>query len=136
MNYFYTVDKLKIDPTTGEKLVGKNKFKGVFYPPVLHSATQEDAVSLADSYNELMDKEKQIAEEMIWTEVEEDGVDEENKSIKIKRMLSVKEWKTGGKPLHGVWYPRHVWLGVDPGFDKEKATTFAEGKEKILAVNL
>lgn len=122
MNYFYKPEKLKIDPVTGEKLIGKKVYRGVVYSSVLHSATEEDEIPIAQSYNELMDEEKPIAEEMIWTEVEVLGPEGPE-----KRMFSIKEWKTSGKPSHGHWFPRHVWLGVDPGFDSEKAKVFAEG---------
>jgi hypothetical protein len=128
MNYFYETKDLRIDPILG-KVIGTEAFKGVEYSTVLHSATDEGKAPLASSYEDLILKAPTIAEEMIWTEIEVDSLNEEGKLTKEKRMSSIKDWRASGKPPHGPWYPRHVWLGIDPGFDRAKATAFAEGKE-------
>lgn len=109
MNYFYT-DKTtdKIDGEVSIKILGTKDFKGTDYKAVLHSATAEDAVPVASSYDELANKAPSIYEQMVWTQVDD-------------KMMLMVDWKSNGKPAHGPWFPRHIWFGVDPGFSESVA---------------
>src|SRR3972149_10949373 len=89
---------------------------------IIHLAQLEigECSNEGDTYDEVIEKNPALAKEIIWTEIEEDGL-EDGKPVRIKHMATMTEWETKGRPKHGPWYPKHVWMGIDPGLDEQKA---------------